>query len=251
MLNSIINSKQSVSSQLGERRMSRLSGSSCHSRRNSKISISSAHSKRRNSRISERSKKRRTSHISSSSARRNSKISLGSKGSNSSKSSRKENVSAINMLSPDLKRQIRRPSQEVMNEYQLTQVAEVENEEIEMQVSKGISSANKRQKSKRLAKKRENLRATLMLIVVCALFLISEFPQFLLIIYSVNDNEFYNSIYVPLGDFLDVIVLTNGCVNFLLYCSMSSSFRKMFYSYFKFSKIPNPIQTYSVSNIFK
>ncbi len=245
MLNSIINSKQSVSSQRGERRMSRLSGSSCHSRRNSKISISSAHSKRRNSRISEKSKIRRTSHISSSSARRNSKISLGSKGSNSSKSSRKENVSAINMLSPDLKRQIRRPSQEVMNEYQLTQVAEVENEEIEMQVSKGISSANKS-----LAKKRENLRATLMLIVVCALFLISEFPQFLLIIYSVNDNEFYNSIYVPLGDFLDVIVLTNGCVNFLLYCSMSSSFRKMFYSYFKFSKIPNPIKTYSVSNIF-
>ena len=89
MLNSINNSKQSVSSQLGERRMSRLSGSSCHSRRNSKISISSAHSKSRNSRISEKSKKRRTSHISSSSARRNSKISLGSKGSNSSKSAPK------------------------------------------------------------------------------------------------------------------------------------------------------------------
>ena len=244
-------SKQNVSSQQGERRMSKLSASS---RRNSKLSVSSFNSKRRHSRTSELSKKRRASRVSMSSARRNSKVSLGSKGSNkSSKSSKKENSSAINMLSPNLKRQHRPTNEEILNEKQLTEVAEVEDEEIVMEVQNAaaLSLAKKRQNSRRIAKKRENLRATFMLIVVCVLFLISEFPQFLLIIFSVNDNKFYKSIYVPLGDFLDVIVLINGSVSFILYCLMSSSFRKMLCSNFKFTRNQKPIKGVSVSNIFK
>lgn len=78
---------------------------------------------------------------------------------------------------------------------------------------------------KSTSRNHENSRATLMLIIVCALFLITEFPQFVLIILSAIDQVFYEEVYVKLGDLLDMIVLINSSINFILYCTMSKSFR--------------------------
>jgi hypothetical protein len=85
-------------------------------------------------------------------------------------------------------------------------------------------------------KTKENLRTTLMLIIVCILFLITEFPQAILILFSIiygdpnKPNSFYNSVYMALGDLLDMLALINNSINFLLYCTMSRAFRNTFYT---------------------
>ena len=79
-------------------------------------------------------------------------------------------------------------------------------------------------------KVKENLRTTLMLIVVCILFLLTEFPQAVLMFFSiVMGNTFYENVYMPLGDFMDIIALINNAINFLLYCIMSRQFRETCY----------------------
>lgn len=84
-------------------------------------------------------------------------------------------------------------------------------------------------------KTKENLRTTLMLIIVCILFLITEFPQAILIFFSIiqgdshNPQSFYRRVYTPLGDLLDMLALINNSINFLLYCTMSRAFRNTFY----------------------
>ncbi len=80
-------------------------------------------------------------------------------------------------------------------------------------------------------KAKENLRTTLMLTVVCILFLVTEFPQAVLLFFSiVMGNTFYENVYMPLGDFMDIIALINNAINFLLYCTMSRQFRETFYN---------------------
>lgn len=85
-------------------------------------------------------------------------------------------------------------------------------------------------------KTKENLRTTLMLIIVCILFLITEFPQAVLILFSIihgdpsKPDSFYRRIYIPLGDLLDMLALINNSINFLLYCTMSRAFRNTFYT---------------------
>jgi hypothetical protein len=70
-------------------------------------------------------------------------------------------------------------------------------------------------------KTKENLRTTLMLIIVCILFLITEFPQSILILFSIiRGEDFYKNVYMPLGDLLDMLALINNSINFLLYCTM-------------------------------
>ena len=80
-------------------------------------------------------------------------------------------------------------------------------------------------------KTKENLRTTLMLTIVSVLFVITEFPQSILISMSIIKGEsFYNNVYMPLGDLLDILALINNSINFLLYCSMSRAFRNTFYN---------------------
>ncbi|CAK9251677.1 unnamed protein product [Sphagnum jensenii] len=80
-------------------------------------------------------------------------------------------------------------------------------------------------------KTKENLRTTLMLIIVCILFLITEFPQAILILFSIiRGDDFYKNVYMPLGDLLDMLALLNNSINFLLYCTMSRAFRNTFYT---------------------
>lgn len=167
------------------------------------------------------------------SLRRNSRLSLSSRDSKDSqkKNANKEKLSLIKMLTPETKH---RSSLKNLNE--ASKLAEVREEEIVMAVPLDNSYKSGTNNPKRLRRRKENLRATLMLITVCILFLVSEFPQFVLIILSLINDGFYRNLYVPLGDLIDIIVLTNSSINFLLYCSMSKTFRKTFCSYFSFFK---------------
>ena len=80
----------------------------------------------------------------------------------------------------------------------------------------------------------DNVRTTLMLTTVCILFLITEFPQALLTFFNiVLGNNFYENVYMPLGDLVDMITLFNTSISFLLYCTMSRQFRDTFYEIIK------------------
>jgi hypothetical protein len=83
--------------------------------------------------------------------------------------------------------------------------------------------------------KRKNLhyRTTIMLIVVCSLFLLVEFPITILTLLSVSlDESFYSDISVPLVEFMDLAVLGYTSINLVIYTSMSSAFRKALYEMF-------------------
>ncbi|CAF1242020.1 unnamed protein product [Rotaria sordida] len=77
----------------------------------------------------------------------------------------------------------------------------------------------------------ENRRTTLMLVIVCVLFLITELPQgaiLFLAFVSKNKSKYYYQIYQQLGDTFDILALINNSVNFILYCLMSRAFRDTF-----------------------
>ena len=108
-----------------------------------------------------------------------------------------------------------------------------ENSNISLHQLNKIDDEEQLIKRKTIKKKNEHFGTTLMLLMVCILFLISELPQSILIFLSiVKDEYFYNDIYLPLGDLLDLIALINSSINFILYCSMSSQFRTTFYAIF-------------------
>ena len=71
-------------------------------------------------------------------------------------------------------------------------------------------------------------RTTIMLLIVIVLFLITELPQGVLILCCIFLEKFFDNVYVPLGDFMDIIALVNSGINFVLYCTMSHEFRKTF-----------------------
>ncbi|KAK3094731.1 hypothetical protein FSP39_005524 [Pinctada imbricata] len=78
----------------------------------------------------------------------------------------------------------------------------------------------------------EHNRTTLMLLAVVILFLITEFPQGILTLCNIFIDKFYEKVYTPLGDLLDIMALCNNAINFVLYCSMSKQFRDTFISIF-------------------
>jgi hypothetical protein len=102
----------------------------------------------------------------------------------------------------------------------------------------------------------ENRRTTLMLVIVCVLFLVTELPQgaiLLLAFLSKTKSTYYYQIYQHLGkyffsrnkhnvilsclgDTFDILALINNSVNFLLYCFMSRAFRNTFKQTFCFLK---------------
>ena len=67
---------------------------------------------------------------------------------------------------------------------------------------KKLNKAAKQQKSN---KAKENLRTTLMLVIVCVLFLITEFPQSIVLLLSIISKDFYENVYLPLGEFHNII----------------------------------------------
>ena len=78
----------------------------------------------------------------------------------------------------------------------------------------------------------EHNRTTYMLVSVVLFFVITEFPQGILAMISGLNDHFFDNIYSNLGDVMDLLVLLNSAVNFILYCIMSQQFRDTFRSLF-------------------
>lgn len=79
---------------------------------------------------------------------------------------------------------------------------------------------------------REHNRTTAMLLAVVGLFLITELPQGVLTLGSIFVTDFFEDVYWPLGDLLDIMALLNNSINFVLYCTMSRQFRETFVEVF-------------------
>lgn len=75
-------------------------------------------------------------------------------------------------------------------------------------------------------------RTTIMLLIVIVLFLLTELPQAVLIMCCVFIDNFFENVYIPLGDVMDTLALINNSVNFVLYCTMSYEFRSTFVNLF-------------------
>ncbi len=85
----------------------------------------------------------------------------------------------------------------------------------------------------------ENIRAILMLIIVCILFLITELSQFIFILMASFDLNFYKKVYLPLENLIDIIIMIISSITFFLYCSMSNSFRRKLLNKFTYKKRAN------------
>lgn len=75
---------------------------------------------------------------------------------------------------------------------------------------------------------RKTNRTTRMLLVVVALFLVTEFPQGVINLLSGVLEHFVEEVNMALGDLLDILALINNGINFILYCTMSKQFRDTF-----------------------
>ena len=78
----------------------------------------------------------------------------------------------------------------------------------------------------------EHNRTTWMLVSVVLFFVITEMPQGILAMISGLNDKFFTNVYSNLGDVMDLLVLLNSAVNFILYCIMSQQFRDTFKSLF-------------------
>jgi hypothetical protein len=71
-----------------------------------------------------------------------------------------------------------------------------------------IESKIKKTKTQKNNKAKEIMRTTLMLTIVCVLFLITEFPQSILLLLGIISKEFNQNVYMPLGElFFQLICL--------------------------------------------
>jgi hypothetical protein len=89
-------------------------------------------------------------------------------------------------------------------------------------------------KTRESEKSKEHNRTNIMLVLVCFLFFITEFPQGVLAFLSIifESTNFHSNVYMKLGDVMDIIALINNAVNFILYCLMSHIFRETFKNIF-------------------
>ena len=92
-----------------------------------------------------------------------------------------------------------------------------------------LKSQGKKDESDRA---REHNRTTAMLLAIVALFLLTEVPQGVLTLCSIFVQNFFDDVYWPLGDLLDIVALLNNSINFVLYCTMSRQFRNTFMDVF-------------------
>uniref|UniRef100_A0A8R1TYW7 G_PROTEIN_RECEP_F1_2 domain-containing protein n=3 Tax=Onchocerca TaxID=6281 RepID=A0A8R1TYW7_ONCVO len=75
---------------------------------------------------------------------------------------------------------------------------------------------------------------TPMLVAVLSIFLITELPQGVMNVLTgiFTGDTFHQKVYLPLGDFMDLLSLINSAVNFLIYCIMNKRFRITFLQLF-------------------
>ncbi len=95
------------------------------------------------------------------------------------------------------------------------------------------------QKKIQLKKENIHLKKTFMLLLVCILLLLVELPHSLFLFVAVFENYLYIAYYLPLKEFIDLLVMTTYLFNFIIYSFMGKLFRKQFVSfytkYFKFN----------------
>lgn len=103
---------------------------------------------------------------------------------------------------------------------------------VPMSEENGATSTSSTTVSSRKQKKSRSNRTTKMLLAVVILFLLTETPQGVLSVMGGLDGSFFEFIYMPLGDLLDIITLINNGINFVLYCTMSKQFRDTFLKLF-------------------
>ena len=76
-------------------------------------------------------------------------------------------------------------------------------------------------------------RTTRMLVAILIMFLIAEIPNGTVALLSgIYADEFHMVVYNNLGEVLDMLALFNSAINFILYCTMSRQFRKVFVKLF-------------------
>uniref|UniRef100_A0A915ERJ6 G-protein coupled receptors family 1 profile domain-containing protein n=1 Tax=Ditylenchus dipsaci TaxID=166011 RepID=A0A915ERJ6_9BILA len=75
---------------------------------------------------------------------------------------------------------------------------------------------------------------TPMLAAVLSIFLIAELPQGVMLVLTgiFSSETFHKKIYLPLGDFMDILSLLNSAIGFLIYVGMSRKFRSVFFQLF-------------------
>lgn len=103
------------------------------------------------------------------------------------------------------------------------------------QVIRGYNQCPTEIQDRRIMKtERRTERTTKMLLAVLLLFLLTEVPQAILILLSaIRGKAFFIKCYYVIGNFMDILALINGAINFILYCSMSRQFRQTFGQLFK------------------
>ena len=89
-----------------------------------------------------------------------------------------------------------------------------------------MTSLNSR--NKEMAKKKKD-KTTLMLLVILVIYLLGELPVGILyFLLGILDDDFRDCVYQPLGELMDIVVLTETGVNFVLLVIMSRQFRQTF-----------------------
>ncbi|XP_041378481.1 G-protein coupled receptor dmsr-1-like [Gigantopelta aegis] len=91
-----------------------------------------------------------------------------------------------------------------------------------------LNKTNKVKGEDETRRHRKTNRTTRMLLTVVVLFLVTETPQGILQLLSGIIDGFFNDVYHPLGDLMDILALINNGINFALYCTMSKQFRDTF-----------------------
>ena len=59
-----------------------------------------------------------------------------------------------------------------------------------------------------------------------------QIPQGVLALISGLEPVYFSTLYLPLGDVMDIAALVNNAINFVLYCAMSRQFRQTFVELF-------------------
>lgn len=81
---------------------------------------------------------------------------------------------------------------------------------------------------------RRSDRTTKMLVAVLLLFLVTEFPQGIFAFFiGLKGHDLFLQCYQRYGEVMDIFALTNGSINFILYCCMNRMFRTTFGQLFK------------------
>ncbi|KAH3806511.1 hypothetical protein DPMN_134832 [Dreissena polymorpha] len=78
----------------------------------------------------------------------------------------------------------------------------------------------------------EHTRTTWMLVSVVMFSVLTEMPHGILVMVSGLNKAFFKEVYSKLNDVIDLLILLNSAVNFVLYCIMSHKFRYTFKNLF-------------------